>query len=496
MQSKHVVVVGGSVAGLGTALALAQAGHRVTVLEQDATPLPATAVEAFEKWDRRGSPQTRHSHALLARLHNLIRDRAPEFLAELVANGAEPMPFSQFAEKLFDAPDLTPEDGEITMLACRRITFEWVLRRHVTALPGVTLRDGVSVQALLGELDDSGRPRVRGVSLASETGSDETLDADLVVDASGRRSKASHWLEALGAAPLREDSEPCGIFYSSRFYRLREGEEAPVLEGPMGADLGYLKYGIFPGDSRIFSITLCASPDDAAMRGILREETFERIAARMPTLRDWVAPDCSEPVSEVHGMGNLKNTRRHWVEDGEPIALGLVAVGDALMHTNPLYGRGCSLAWVNAFHLADAFAEHGDDLRAFALDLDARVERDIVPWYLSARTQDRDATEVSAQVLAGEDPFDYDNPDGTVNAKAYLRCVFREGFLPALRQDLGVMRTFMRLFNLLEDPADLMKNPAVMQKVLAAWNTRSEREPLDLGPPRDELIAYLESQAA
>ena len=114
MQSKHVVVVGGSVAGLGTALALAQAGHRVTVLEQDATPLPATAVEAFEKWDRRGSPQTRHSHALLARLHNLIRDRAPEFLAELVANGAEPMPFSQFAEKLFDAPDLTPEDIDAT----------------------------------------------------------------------------------------------------------------------------------------------------------------------------------------------------------------------------------------------------------------------------------------------------------------------------------------------------------------------------------------------
>ena len=69
-DGKHVVVIGGSVAGLGVALALSQRGHRVTVLEADATPLPSSHQEAFERWNRRGSPQTRHSHALLARLRN------------------------------------------------------------------------------------------------------------------------------------------------------------------------------------------------------------------------------------------------------------------------------------------------------------------------------------------------------------------------------------------------------------------------------------------
>ena len=85
MQAKHVVVIGGSVAGLGVALALSGRGHRVTILEADATPLPASHSEAFTQWKRRGSPQTRHSHALLARLRNLIRDHAPDLLEKLVA---------------------------------------------------------------------------------------------------------------------------------------------------------------------------------------------------------------------------------------------------------------------------------------------------------------------------------------------------------------------------------------------------------------------------
>ena len=80
----RIVVIGGGVAGLGAAHFLARDGHDVTVLERDATPLPATPAEAFAHWDRRGAPQVRHSHAFLARLRNLLRDRAPDLLAALL----------------------------------------------------------------------------------------------------------------------------------------------------------------------------------------------------------------------------------------------------------------------------------------------------------------------------------------------------------------------------------------------------------------------------
>ena len=89
-----IVVVGAGIAGLGSALALARDGHSVTVLERDATPMPASADEAF-LWARRGAPQVRHSHAMLARLRNLLRDRCPEVLQALLDAGATEMPFTQ-----------------------------------------------------------------------------------------------------------------------------------------------------------------------------------------------------------------------------------------------------------------------------------------------------------------------------------------------------------------------------------------------------------------
>src|SRR3954468_17333238 len=91
---KQVIVIGAGVAGLGSALALARAGHQVTVIERDATPLPADPDAAFW-WDRRGAPQVRHSHALLARLRNLLRDRYPHVLATPLGAGARELRFTE-----------------------------------------------------------------------------------------------------------------------------------------------------------------------------------------------------------------------------------------------------------------------------------------------------------------------------------------------------------------------------------------------------------------
>jgi len=490
MQAKHVVVIGGSVAGLGVALALSGRGHRVTVLESDATPLPASAEEAFAQWDRRGSPQTRHSHALLARLRNLIRAHAPELLEKLLASGAEELRFVDRVRQLFPDPALEPGDEEIVFLACRRITFEWTLRRHVLDTGLVDFRDGVAATRLESERDvATGLPCVTGVWTKAADGAETLVRGDLVVDASGRRSKLTSWLPAIGTPAVREASSPCGIFYTSRFYRLLDGVQAPDLEGGIvGVDLGYLKAGIFAGDSRVFSITLAASPTDDDMRQVLHQPAFEAAVAAIPASAAWTSPAVSEPISEVHGMANLKNTRRWLVEDGAPLALGFVAVGDALIHTNPIVGRGCSLAWTAAFDLADCIDAHGDDLRALALAYDAAIERDIVPWYELQLIQDADAVEVAEAQQRGEDPFETANPDGTQNPKAFMRALLKEGLMPALREDLKLLRLFMRTMNLLDQPGNLMKNPMVLQSLLASYAKRGTREPVVLGPPREAMV--------
>jgi 2-polyprenyl-6-methoxyphenol hydroxylase-like FAD-dependent oxidoreductase len=501
MERKQVVVIGGSIAGLGVALALSGRGHRVSVLEADATPMPASPSDAFEHWERRGAPQARQSHALLARLRNLIRDHAPVLLEKLVKHGAEELRFEDRLQELFPGAPAEEGDADIVSLACRRITFEWVLRRHVIDTGLVEFLDGVEVTRLGAAPDGAtGLPRVTGVWAKPRGAGGRLFTGDLVVDASGRRSKLHKWLPEIGTAPVREESSPCGIFYTSRFYRLLDSGESPELEGGLvGVDLGYLKFGVFAGDSRVFSITVAASPDDAEMRRVLHRPAFEAAVAAVPMTAQWTSSAVSEPVSDVHGMANLNNSRRWLVEDGVPLVLGFAAVGDSLIHTNPIVGRGCSLAWTSAFALAECLAQHGSDPRGLALAYHEHVERDIAPWYALQLAQDADSIDVSAAQQRGEDPFALTNADGSANPKAFTRSLLKEGLMPALREDAGLLRAFSRTINLLDSPGAMMQNPAVMQSLLASCARREEREKVWVGPSREAMVecfAVLEDSAS
>src|SRR4051812_3297902 len=269
-----VVIIGGGVAGLGTALALSRSGdHRITVLERDRAPLPDTADEAFSEWKRRGAPQTRHSHAFLARLRNLLRDRAPDVLDALLEAGATELRFTERMPDTIDDPSPKPGDEDLVALACRRATFEWVLRRAVLHEGRVSFLDGCAVAGL--EATDR---HVTGVRL--EDG--RVIAADLVVDASGRRSSLPKWLDAIGAGPVHEEVEDTGIVYYSRFYRLCEGKERPSEEQPIGGDLGYVKVATFPADNRTFSITYGVPTDDHDLRILGRLPAFEVAARAIP----------------------------------------------------------------------------------------------------------------------------------------------------------------------------------------------------------------------
>jgi 2-polyprenyl-6-methoxyphenol hydroxylase-like FAD-dependent oxidoreductase len=478
----ELVVVGGGVAGLATALAAARNGaHTVTVLERDATPLPPAADDAFGSWRRPGAPQLRHSHAFLARLRNLLRDRAPDVLAALHDAGATELPFATASS---GGPDGSGGgDDDLVGLACRRTTFEWVLRRIALDQQDVRFRDGSPVRRLRA---DGGR--VVGVVL--EGG--ESVDADLVVDCSGRRSPLPRWLDEAGLAPCEERMSGCGIHYYSRFYRLRGGRPRPAQAGILGLDLGYVKLAAFPGDGETFSLTFGVPSADVELRSIVRPERFEAAGRRMPGLAPWLIPGLAEPLTGVEVMAGLINRRRRLVVDGRPVAPGLVAVGDAAVCTNPLYGRGCSLAVVHAYHLADVLASTGADAEATAVELDRVTRADIEPWYRAAVAQDRHAGTWSRPPAAAARGTPGAEPTAQRPADEQLGALLRDALLPAARQDPHVLRAFVRCFNLLDPPETLMRDPDLVQRVLAAWAERGRHpDPPPAGPDRDELVEVL-----
>jgi 2-polyprenyl-6-methoxyphenol hydroxylase-like FAD-dependent oxidoreductase len=482
--SGDVVVVGGGVAGLASALALARQGRSVTVLERDATPLPANAEEAFG-WDRRGAPQVRHSHAFLARLYTLLRDHYPDVLESLLAAGATEQRFGQHLPPTMVGFAPEPGDEDLVMLCCRRTTFEWVLRRAVLAEGRVELRTGTAARGLLAGDSSAGDPlRVAGVRLDSGF----ELSAALTVVAAGRRSALPAWLGALGAPEMPEELDDTGIVYLSRFYRLPAATPPPAQSAAVGGDLGYLKYGVFAGDNRTFSITLAVPVADDELRRILSEPAaFDATARSLTPASEWLA-GAPEAITEVHVMAGLVNRWRDMVVDGRPWALGVHAVGDAQVCTNPLYGRGCTTGFWHAHLMAEAVLAHPADALAQALALDAATREHLLPWYRASVSQDAEARRVAAALLAGEDP-DADQSD----PRTFMRAVFRDGLLPALRRDPVVLRAFVRNFNLLSPPEALIKDPDVSARVLAAWNERDQRPPEEpTGPSsRDDLLGLL-----
>ena len=146
------------------------------------------------------------------------------------------------------------------------------------------------------------------------------------------------------------------------------------------------------------------------------------------------------------------------------------------MCTNPLYGRGCSLAFVHAFGLADALRVHGDDFDRLAREFAGFTERELVPWFRSAVMQDAQARALREEVPA-EDP------------RAFIQAVFREGLLPAMRTSPVVFRAFVRWFNLLVTPETLMADPDIVSAVMAAYEDRENRSAAARARPRPRRVA-------
>ncbi len=473
---QNIAVVGGGIAGLLAALVLARDGHRVVVYERDDTDMPATADEAFDRWDRSGAPHARQSHAILARLRRILRERAPDVLEALIQQGATELSVERILPTDIADREPRPGDEDLVLLCCRRLTIEWVLRNTVMSEAGVTWRGGVGVAGLVAEGTD-----VQGLRLEDGT----TAAADLVVVGGGRNSPVLDWISGLGGTmqPIEEASD-AGIVYLSRFYRLREGQELPLLtKDGAGGDLGYVAFSGFYGDNGTFSITFGVPTNDRELMGMRNEASWEAAIRTLKPLEPWTIDGLAEPISGVESMARLRNRIRRFVVDGQPVVTGLVVIGDAALATNPWYGKGCSTAGIAAGALSEALLAHGRDRKALAIAMDAAMRTQLEPHYAAAVRQDADRIKLHTAERDGSEP------DAMAVA---TRDFIINGLLHAIRVDADVYRAFFRAFNMLDDPDALMANPKVLEASMQAFATKHERPAAPrLGPERDEFLAVM-----
>jgi 2-polyprenyl-6-methoxyphenol hydroxylase-like FAD-dependent oxidoreductase len=352
-------------AGLLAGRVLADHFDRVTVVERDRFP------EA--PGPRKGAPQARHAHVMLARGRQVMEDLFPGLNDELAAAGA---PFLDAGDDIacHSASGWAVRyRAGIGLLSASRDLLEWSARRRLAALPRIAFVEGTDVLGLL-----PGAGRVAGVELRARQSAEapRRLEADLVVDATGRGSRAPQWLEALGYSAPEETVINSFVGYASRLYRPPAGRQ-PDWRGLYFQATGAATRGglVLPIEGGRWIVTLTGRGGDHPPTD---EAGFLAFARSLPgpELHDAIAD--AEPLGPITGHRATENRVRHF-ERLRRWPDGLVVLGDAACAFNPVYGQGMTAAALGALTLGEWLAG-GAPARRFQAKL-ARANAS--PWLLA-----------------------------------------------------------------------------------------------------------------
>jgi 2-polyprenyl-6-methoxyphenol hydroxylase-like FAD-dependent oxidoreductase len=356
-------------AGLLTARVLADRYKQVIIIERD------PAVEIGEA--RKGVPQGRHAHALLARGQRILEDLFPGLQQQLTDDGILSCDLAGSIRWYFNGAPLKQADSGLLSVSATRPQLEGYVRQRVVALPTVELRDCTVVNSL--ELtEDNGRVtgvRVTGVAEGAEP---ELLTADLVIDATGRGSRTPAWLEELGYERPAEEKVKVDLAYTTRLYKLGSDPYGTDLsinsvarpENPRGAFFCRL-------DKDIAMLSLTGLLGDHPPRD---DEGFLEFTKSLDAKEIYQTVKDSVPVDEAVTFHVPASIRRRY-DRLTRFPEGYLVIGDGVCSFNPVYGQGMTVAAMEAV----ALAEHLDrgPVRPIEFFKEQKPIVD-VPWDISA----------------------------------------------------------------------------------------------------------------
>jgi 2-polyprenyl-6-methoxyphenol hydroxylase-like FAD-dependent oxidoreductase len=452
---------------------LARDGHEVTLLERDSAPVPASLDDAWERWDRDGVTQFRQAHYVQPRASHVLRAELPEVFEALVNAGAVLVSLVERLPPTIADREPRPVDDRLVTATARRTTVEHVVGSAANDEPRLDVRRGVGVEALLnGSTAAAGIPHIRGV----RTEDGEELEADLVIDAMGRRSTLPKWLEQAGCAPVHEEAEDSGFIYYSRFFK----GELPEIRAPMLSPIGSISILTLPGDDGTWSVTLFISSGDQKLKQLRHPAPWEAAVRACPLQAHWLD---GEPITDILSMGGVIDRYRRFVADGKPLASGVAAVADAWACTNPSLGRGIALGMAHAVKLRDVARDELDDPVGFAEAWDEVTERELTPWYRSTVAGDRARL---AEIEALRNGLE---PPGPADFKAGLKPAIEA----AAAHDADAFRGLLEIMGCLTLPEEVVARPGLLDKVVTLAEEHP-RAPFP-GPNRDDLLRLVAEPA-
>ncbi|MGW3443165.1 FAD-dependent oxidoreductase [Streptomyces sp. NPDC001076] len=345
--ARAAVVLGGSHTGMLAARALAGLADRVVVVERDELPVTPEP--------RKGLPQARHAHMLWSGGVRAMEELLPGVTAALLDAGARraPVTTDMVALSAHGWFRRWPESHHV--LLAGRDLLDATVRARVLADGRVEVAGGTEVLGLTG-----GAQAVTGVRVRDRDGRERTLEADLVVDATGRGSGAPRWLAALGLPEPNRREVDTGLAYASRLYLAPEQARAgfPVINvQPDPRDAGPGRAGfLLPIENGRWIVTLNGTRGGEPTSSADDFVPFARERLRHPLIGDLLAR--AEPLSDVVVTRATVN-RRYYYERMPAWPDNFTVLGDALAAYNPVYGHGMAVGAQSVLLLRELTRRHG-----------------------------------------------------------------------------------------------------------------------------------------
>jgi 2-polyprenyl-6-methoxyphenol hydroxylase-like FAD-dependent oxidoreductase len=429
----RVVVLGAGMGGLVTTQVLSEYFDEVVLVDRD------RLTEVREA--RRGVPQGRHAHGLVARGHQLLEGLFPRLTEQMTRAGIEPGDLNGDIRWYFGGVRLRPVRTGLLSIPATRPVLEYHVRSRVLDLPNLKLLEDTDIAGLTTTADHR---RVTGVRLRRDGGVMEGLDADLVVDTSGRGSRTPVWLAELGYGKPAEDQVKIGLAYTTQHFRLDRD--------PLGKDIAIIPAATptHPRGAFFYRLPGTEGGFELSLTGMLGDhppadpEGFLEFTRTLPVKKIYEAVKDAEPLDDPVMLRYPASTRRRY-DKLDRFPERFLVMADAVCSFNPLYAQGMTVAALEATTLRKHLERGIPSALPFFRDISAVIEQ---PWQFSA---------IADLAYPG------------VEGKRTLRTRVVNAYLPKLQaaaaHDPKLSAAFIRAAGLIDPPQALLR-PDILARAL------------------------------